>query len=368
MKTIEGLGGDPSAAGRVRRERRRAVRHLHARDDPRGRGAAARRDGERRSARGSAGNLCRCTGYEAIYRGDRREVAIAAVRQDGPEAGPEVDVKSALSRLSLLRPASVDEALRMLRDEGPLVPIAGCTDVFVARTSARSQASRFLDLWPLEELAASASTATARRSARARPGPGSSGRRSCASASRSWSRPRGRSAACRSRTAGTIGGNVANASPAGDSLPVLAAADAVLVLRSAGGERRVPFTAFYTGYRKTVLAPDELIVGGRDPAAAARAVVPEGRHARGAGDLEGRDGAVVDAICRGSRSEASPTRRPAAARPKRALASGASIADAQRVMLGEIEPIDDIRSTAEYRRRVCANLLARFWADVQSRA
>ena len=59
---------------------------------------------------------------------------------------------------------------------------------------------------------------------------------------------------------GTIGGNVANASPAGDSLPALAAADAIVVLKSAEGTRRVPFNAFYTGYRATVRRADELIV------------------------------------------------------------------------------------------------------------
>src|SRR4029079_4056386 len=58
---------------------------------------------------------------------------------------------------------------------------------------------------------------------------------------------------------GTVGGNIANGSPAGDSLPVFAAADAIVVLRSAGGERRVPFTHFYTGYRTTVMRADELI-------------------------------------------------------------------------------------------------------------
>jgi CO/xanthine dehydrogenase FAD-binding subunit len=59
---------------------------------------------------------------------------------------------------------------------------------------------------------------------------------------------------------GTIGGNVANASPAGDSLPVFAAADANVVLRSAAAERRVAFREFYTGYRASVMQPDELIV------------------------------------------------------------------------------------------------------------
>ncbi len=59
---------------------------------------------------------------------------------------------------------------------------------------------------------------------------------------------------------GTLGGNVANGSPAGDTLPVLAVAEAVVVLRSVDGERRVPFGDFYTGYRATVRRPDELIV------------------------------------------------------------------------------------------------------------
>src|SRR5258708_24485538 len=58
---------------------------------------------------------------------------------------------------------------------------------------------------------------------------------------------------------GTLGGNVANASPAGDTLPVLAAADATVVLKSAEGTRRVPFASFYTGYRATVRRPGELI-------------------------------------------------------------------------------------------------------------
>src|SRR5205085_9488714 len=59
---------------------------------------------------------------------------------------------------------------------------------------------------------------------------------------------------------GTLGGNLANASPAGDSLPALAAVDATIVMRSLARERRVPIAAFFTGYRATVVRPDELIV------------------------------------------------------------------------------------------------------------
>ena len=65
---------------------------------------------------------------------------------------------------------------------------------------------------------------------------------------------------------GTIGGNIANASPAGDALPVLAAADATIVLQSATAERKIPLTEFFTGYRQTMRQADELIVGGGDSA------------------------------------------------------------------------------------------------------
>ncbi|PYQ32448.1 MAG: xanthine dehydrogenase, partial [Acidobacteria bacterium] len=58
---------------------------------------------------------------------------------------------------------------------------------------------------------------------------------------------------------GTLGGNVANGSPAGDSLPVLAVAEAMLVLSSAAETRRVPFNSFFSGYRKSVLRLDEII-------------------------------------------------------------------------------------------------------------
>src|SRR5215471_11632989 len=64
---------------------------------------------------------------------------------------------------------------------------------------------------------------------------------------------------------GTIGGNVVNASPAGDTLPVLAAYDSEIEIGSARGTRRVSFNEFYTGYRATVLQPDELLLSVRIP-------------------------------------------------------------------------------------------------------
>jgi CO/xanthine dehydrogenase FAD-binding subunit len=159
---------------------------------------------------------------------------------------------------------------------------------------------------------------------------------------------------------GTLGGNAANASPAGDTLPVLAAAEAVVELRSASGTRLVPFASFFTGYRRIAARPDELIVAFEVPevrgrqwfrkvgtrAAQAISKVVMAGVARPQPRLA--IGSVAATVLRLTQTEA-------------ALAAGQSIAEAQRVLLTEIAPIDDLRSTAEYRRRVAANLLAEFW-------
>jgi len=253
----------------------------------------------------------------------------------------------------------------MLRDEGPLVPMAGCTDLYVSLNFGTLKATRFLDLWRLDSLrtiavrddglsiGALATHAELIRSPLV-------GRRLPMLA-----------AACREiggvqiQNRGTLGGNVANGSPAGDTLPVLAAADATLVLRSAGGSRRVPFDAFFTGYRKSVLRPDELIVSVEIPRVrgrqwfrkvgtrAAQAISKIVIAGIGPSDDEGPRfalGSVSPTVVRARRTEA-------------ALAAGCSLAEAQRTLEMEITPIDDVRSTAKYRRRVAANLLARFWND-----
>jgi len=267
----------------------------------------------------------------------------------------------------LLEPRSLRDALRMLDAEGPLVPMAGCTDLYVALNFGTLPGTRFLNLWGLDEL----------RRIAVRDGVLSIGAL-CTYTGIIRSRivqtrvPMLVAAArevggVQIQNRGTIGGNVANASPAGDTLPVLAAADATVVVRSATGERRVPFAEFYTGYRTSVLAANELIVsveiprirgrqwfckvGTRAAQAISKVVMAAVDGARGPGGDAPRIavGSVAPTVVRLPSTEA-------------ALASGASIDDAHRVLLDEIAPIDDVRSTAEYRRRVAANLLASFWS------
>jgi xanthine dehydrogenase small subunit len=271
-----------------------------------------------------------------------------------------------ISHRALLQPRSLTDALKMLRDEGPLVPMAGCTDLYVALNFGTLEDTRFLNLWRLDAL-----RAIAVRGGRLSIG-------ALATYTDLIRSPLVRNrlpmlvAAAREvggvqiQNRGTIGGNVANASPAGDTLPVLAVSETVVVLKSAGATRRVPFNGFYTGYRQTVRRPDELIIGFEIPAVSGRQWFRKvGTRAAqaiskivmaGAGGDHPRIalGSVAPTVVRAARTEA-------------ALARGASLEAAQQILMDEIAPIDDIRSTAEYRRRVAANLLARFWNDAHRR-
>jgi CO/xanthine dehydrogenase FAD-binding subunit len=271
-------------------------------------------------------------------------------------------MRTALSRLELLRPRSLRDALAMLRDEGPLVPLAGATDLYVALNAGALPATRFLDLWrlgPLRRIAvrgdrlsigALASYAALLRSR----------------AVRSWLPMLAAAAAevggAQIRSRGTIGGNVGTASPAGDTLPVLAAADADVVLRSAGGERRVPVRSFVTGYRSTARAQGELIVALEVPR------LEGAQWFRKVGTRAGQ--AVSKVVVAGVRAPAPRLAFGSVAptvvrieRTEAALASGAPLEDAVRLLAEEIAPVDDHRSSARYRREVAKNLLRRFWAD-----
>jgi xanthine dehydrogenase small subunit len=271
-------------------------------------------------------------------------------------------VRTAISSLQLFEPRSLRDALRLLRDEGPLTPLAGCTDIFVNLNFGTLQETRFLNLWRLDALrsiamrgktlsigALATYTQLIRSPLVRRHLP------ILAAASREIG-------GAQIQNRGTLGGNIANGSPAGDSLPVLAATDAVVILRSVSGTRRIPFNAFYTGYRKSVMRPDELIVSVEVPP------VPGRQWFRKVGTRAAQAiSKIVMAAVRGiepriALGSVAPTvmRLP---RTEAFLASGGPIEDARRILMEEIHPIDDLRSNAEYRRRVSANLLQRFWRE-----
>lgn len=172
---------------------------------------------------------------------------------------------------------------------------------------------------------------------------------------------------------GTIGGNVVNASPAGDTLPILLATDARLVLASASGERAVDAREFWPSYRVTARREDELLT---------RVVIPlpPGRHVtfRKVGTrraqaiskvmmaLAWREDGGVWRDVRVAIGSVAPT--PVRATETEHVLEGAApretTADhAAQVLADEIKPIDDVRSTADYRRVVSARILHRMLRD-----
>jgi CO/xanthine dehydrogenase FAD-binding subunit len=273
-------------------------------------------------------------------------------------------VRTAISPLVMLQPRTVRDALRMLRDEGPLTPMAGCTDLYVGLNLGALADRRFLNIWGLDALrgieargdvlriGALTTYSEIIRSAEVR-------RRlpMLAAASREIG-------AVQIQNRGTIGGNIANGSPAGDTLPVLAAADALVELRGVDWTRKIPFADFYSGYRTSVRRPDELITAVEVPRVAGAQWFRK-VGARAAQSIS----KVVMAAVRAERPRiALGSVAPTVVRARRAedaLASGAAIDEAQRLLQEDISPIDDIRSTAAYRREVAARLLAQFWRDTR---
>lgn len=180
---------------------------------------------------------------------------------------------------------------------------------------------------------------------------------------------------------GTIGGNIANASPAADTPPALLAYDASLELISSSGTRRLPYADFHRGYKKMDLRPGELIARVH---LSRRSLYERGRAA-GWRDYYRKVGTrraqAISKVCfagairmDGDRVEdvriALGSVAPTVVRAKRAEAAlrgdaltPAAIAAAEETLVSEIAPIDDIRSTALYRTRVACNLLREFLGD-----
>jgi xanthine dehydrogenase small subunit len=278
-------------------------------------------------------------------------------------------------------PRSLTEAYALLtaaagEDVPPLTPIAGGTDVMVRITGEIGEPPvRMLDLWRLDELR----------------GISSDGGAISIGALTTYTEIR-RSAPCREhlpalveaaatigaaqiQNRGTLGGNIANASPAGDTLPVLLALDADIVVGGSRGERTIPATAFWVAYRRTALAPDELIlriripvaggrearfrkIGTRRAQAISKVVLAlswrDNGRSQAWNDVRVALGSVADRPIRAPHAEAALEGR--LPNPETADAAGEALA-------GEITPIDDVRSSADYRRIVAARVLHRLVRD-----
>lgn len=268
-------------------------------------------------------------------------------------------------------PRQLDEAYALLAGGGA-APLAGGTDLMVALTGELGDPpAAVVDLWGIDALrgiaiererlvlGALTTYADIRRSA------------ACREHLPALVDAAATIGAAQIQGRGTIGGNAANASPAGDTLPLLLACDATLVLGSVRGEREVAAADFWTGHRQTALAPDELIVRiavplrtgrevrfrkvGTRRAQSISKVVMAVAWRTGAGGGAWRDVRVA----LGSVA-ATPVRAALAEAALEGLAPTPEVADrAAEALAAELAPIDDVRSTAAYRRLVAARILHR---------
>jgi len=171
---------------------------------------------------------------------------------------------------------------------------------------------------------------------------------------------------------GTLGGNIGTSSPVGDSLPVLLALDAEIEVMSLRGRRRVPYRDWCTGYRTSLLAPDEVIVAAHIPIPSRNTRTTwrkvGTRRAQSISKIMGAAAIVLDGdrVLEARVALGAVANRPIRVPAVEAAVRGLSLADAadaaRHAVRASIQPIDDIRSTASYRREVAENVVARFFA------
>ena len=272
----------------------------------------------------------------------------------------------------LISPASLGEALDVLaRDEGAWQPFAGGTDLMVLLEAGKLPHKNYVNIWSLPELrgievtdthvtlgALTTYTEVQEHEILKTEFP-----MLCQAAKETGG------IAIQNR--GTLGGNIVNASPAADSPPALLAYDAELEFVSREGSRRIPYNNFHTGYKQMDLKPGELLRGIRLP----RATQTLTHYYRKVGTRKAQaisktcfaavgrvaDDRVVEVrIALGSVAPI-PLRCVQTESALRNKAIDAdSLAAARAALAAEISPIDDLRSTRNYRLRVSLNLLEDF--------
>ena len=287
-------------------------------------------------------------------------------------------MRASVPSYELVAPRNLESALEMLARE-PRVwrPFAGGTDLMVLLEAGKLAHRRFVSIWNFGELrridvlrdsvaigALSSYTEIQNNETLRSEFP-----LLCRAASETGS--------VATQNRGTLGGNIANASPAADSPPALAVYDVEIELLSASGSRRLPYGGFHTGYKQTHMRADELIarihlprtqnrgkqyyrkVGTRRSQAISKVCFAGAVNFDGGrtSDVRIALGSVAPTVVRAVETEKMLEGQ---------KISSALLKAAQETLGREVSPIDDMRSTAVYRRRVAQNLLAEFFEVVAS--
>ncbi len=330
-----------------------------------------------------AGNLCRCTGYRPILDAAQAMQALPAVQVNAAEVLSNLQLLALIPRgletdLAYISPHTLPELLKARARHPSAQLVAGCTDVGLWVTKQHRQFERVIDLTQVAELrrieqyphhlaigaAVTLSDAFAALVAD-RPQLGEFARRF---------------AGLTVRNSGTLGGNVANGSPIGDSMPLLIALGVSVVLMRHSGKkmahRELPLEDIYTGYRKNVMAPDEVLAWIKVPKATASERSRVYKVSKRFEDdisavclglnLHIEQGVVMRASIGAGGVAATPMR---AHQTEAALIgqpwTQATVHHATQVLRAEFTPLSDMRATAAYRSAVLGNLLQRYWLESQ---
>ncbi|MCZ8256493.1 MAG: FAD binding domain-containing protein, partial [Polaromonas sp.] len=276
--------------------------------------------------------------------------------------------------LAYKSPHTLGELLQARADHPGAQLVAGCTDVGLWVTKMHKQFGQVLDVTKVQEL----------RQVEDYPhhiAIGAAVTLTDAYAALVKDRPQLHNFAARFaglpvRNSGTLGGNVANGSPIGDSMPLLIALNANIVLMSVRGHRELPLEKLYTGYRQNVMAPDEVLAWIKVPKAEAREAMKVYKISKRYDDdisavclainLRIESNTVVSASIGAGGVAATPAR---ATKTEAALTAQpwtqATVQQAMTTLRAEFSPISDMRASAAYRSQVLGNLLQRYWLESQ---